>query len=63
MLLTRMSEHQQFKKVNKEPKDPHDNSENNQYFLENMNTPSELNDIKPRANHKCNCDEIGFDPI
>ena len=61
VILTSMSEHEQSNKVNKELEDSQDNDEYNQPFLQNMNIPSDLNDIQPIANHIWNFDEIGFD--
>ena len=62
MLLTRMSDHQKDKKVNKNIKESQDKTENNQPLLQNMNIPSKLNDIQPSATQVWNCDEIGFNP-
>ena len=45
----------------KELKYSRDNAEINQPFLKNMNIPSDLNDIQPRATQVWNCDKIGFD--
>ena len=47
-ILTRMSEHEQANKRNKELDDSRDNAENNQMFLQKMNIPSDLNYIQPR---------------
>ena len=62
MLITSMSEHEEANKFNKEIKDSRDNDDNNQPILQKMITPSDLNDIQPRANQAWNCDEVGFDP-
>ena len=62
MLLISISNHEQATKLNKECDDSWDNAENNQPFMQNMNIPSDLNDIQPRSTQVWNCDEIGFDP-
>ena len=56
-----MLEREQDNKVNKELDDSQYNAEKNQPFLKNINIPSCLNDIQPRATNICNCDEIFFD--
>ena len=63
MLITNISENEQAKKLNKELDYSRDNVEKNQYFLQNMNTPSEINDIQPRATQVWICDEIGLIPM
>ena len=61
MLLTRMSEQKESNKFNEDLKESHDNDDNNQPILQKIITPSDLNDIQPRATQVWNCDKVGFD--
>ena len=51
MLITRISENEGSNKVNKEIEKSCDNDDKNQPFLKKMITPSDINDIQPRATH------------
>ena len=62
MLLTRMLYHNIFNIENKKIEGLWDKTKIINIFLQNMNTPSDLNEMQPRATHLWNCDEIGFDP-
>ena len=62
MPCTSISEHEESKKLNEEPKDSQDEDENNQPFLQKMIISSELNYIQPRATKVWKYDEIGFYP-
>ena len=54
-----MEEHEKGKK--KPTKlETHGIRQKNQPLLQNMNIPSDLNTIQPRATQVWNCDEIGF---
>ena len=61
MLLTIMAEHEQSKRVNKEPTDSWDNSKKIPY-LKNMNITYDLDGVQPRTILVWNCDEIRFYP-
>ena len=62
MLLTSMSEIIQANKQNDKVEDSQGKAENNKPLLPNINIPSYLIKIQPRAMQLCNCDKIGFDP-
>ena len=60
ILLTSMVEHEQDKKQNEKVEDSQNKAENNQPLLQNINIPSDINDIQPRATQVWNCDELGL---
>ena len=49
MLLTSMSDNIQANKQDDRVEDSQGKAKNNQPLLQNINTPSELNEIKPRS--------------
>ena len=49
MLITSISEHEEYKKVKKELEYSRDKDDNNQPILQKMIIPSDLNDIQPRS--------------
>ena len=62
LLLTRMWDHKDIKKVSKKTVNSHANHQNEFPFQGRMIVPPDLHQIQPRATKVWKCDEIGFDP-
>ena len=62
LLITRMSDHKDIKKVSKTTVKSHDNHPNEFPFRVKTIVPPNLRQVQSRSTQVWNCDKIGFDP-